>query len=232
MKFIPFRIILKMRTAVVLTTVAPSLDGLLYEALSQRFCMETTEQIIERLKTIVAFHDDFQVFHASSMKFGVTSQSGLSAEYYYRTDVLKEKLKSSMFLAKRQKAKYTDLVVTGGPTKQRLTKRPAYQAQFVCFDAFGDPKAVAALLEYSFVGVGYDAQNCGMGEFDPKQIEICRLEDDKSLISDGLAMRPLPEHAAGGAKKKGRLRPPYYLSSEQTEAVMPPRVQLLKIDFS
>jgi hypothetical protein len=231
LKFKPFRIILTMRTPVVITAVAPTLDGLLFEAMSQRFCDDTPAQVVERLKGVLAFHDGLQVFHASSMKFGVTSQCGLSVWNYCRSDNVKNKLDSSMFMPHGRKGTYPPVLLVGGPTKTRLTKRLAYKSAFVCFDGLGDAKAVAALLEHTFVGVGYDAQNCGMGEFDHKQIEVITLEQDESLTSKGQAMRPLPAAAASGIESELRLLPPYYLATERVHAVMPSRVQLLNIDL-
>lgn len=231
MKFKPFRLILKMQTPVVLTAVAPTLDGVLFEAMSQRFCNDTPAQLVERMKDILAFHEAFQVFHASSMKFGVNGKCGLSAGTYCRADNVREKLVSSMFMPHGRNGTYPTVVLVGGPTKTRLTRRLSHQSSFVCFDALGDPKAIAALLEHTFVGIGYDAQNCGMGAFDHRQIEIVSLEQDESLICNGQAMRPLPADAASGIESELRLLPPYYLQTGRAKAVMPSRVQLQNIDL-
>lgn len=232
MNFKPFRLLLPLRSPVVLTAFAPTLDGILFESLSQRFCSDTPEQIVNRLKTLLAFHEEWQVFHASSLRFGVNAQSGLIASDYHRPDVLHSgKRSSDMFEGHGRKGAYPKLVIAGGPTKKRMSSRPSYIAQFACFDGHGDVQAIVNLLANTFVGVGYDAQNSGMGQFDTKHIEIITLDADESLVVNGKAMRQLPAGAANGLSVMTRMLPPYYLKDNQIQAVTPPRVQLVNIDL-
>lgn len=230
-EFKPIRIILTLKSPVVLTALAPALDGVLFEAMSQRYPAESHENIVERMKSILAYNSDLGVFHASSMYFGVNSESGLITGNYYRTDYLHEDKRSSfMFGPNGTNGKYKNIIVAGGPTKKRLTSRSSYRAQFVIFDALGDKSAILSLLENTFVGVGYDTQNCGMGQFDVNNIEVIPLPEDISLLKDGHARRQLPAGAALGVEVQTRVLPPYYLKSNIITAVAPERVQLLNVD--
>ncbi|HSG61002.1 MAG TPA: hypothetical protein VLA24_06150, partial [Pseudomonadales bacterium] len=124
--FTPLRLILKMRSPVVLTAVSPTLDGILFEALKQRAPGKSNLDILSALKEVLAFNASLGVFHASSMRFGVNANTGLVALDYYRTDYLHEGKRSSSMFSPNGKNRYKKLVVTGGPTKRRLTHRHAY----------------------------------------------------------------------------------------------------------
>ena len=208
---VPCRILLRLMSPVVLSAMSPSLDGILFEALSQRAPGKSDEEILLKLKSVLAFNESLGVFHASSLQFGVSSRSGLIAQDYYRVDYLHEgKRTSEMFSPNGARDKYRNIIVAGGPTKKRLTGRPAYSAPYAVFDAMGDPRKISDLLKNTFVGVGYDAQNVGMGHFDTDSIEIIQLEEDVSLVEKGLAKRCLPEGYASGGEALTILVPPYY----------------------
>jgi hypothetical protein len=97
------------------------------------------------------------------------------------------------------------------------------------FDACGDACQILKLLANTFVGIGYDAQNAGMGQFDEDSIEIIPLKADLSLVSDGVAMRSLPAGTATGLVGETPLRPPYY-SPERVLCNLAPRIQVLNIE--
>lgn len=232
MQFTNVRFLLTLRTPVVLTAFAPTLDGLLYEALVQRSPWKSPEQILSDLKSILCYNEKLGVFHASSLKFGVNRKHGLIAKHYHRADrQTEEKISASMFSATGINGKYKKMQFSGGATKTRMTSRPAYSAPFACFDACGDAHAIRTLLKHTFVGIGYDAQNCGMGEFDTNTIEIIPLSSDLSLMQDGEAMRPLPATSnAQGVACIARMLPPYYLESGRQHAISPPRVQMINTE--
>lgn len=227
--FTPFRVLLRLLSPVVITEFSPTLDGILFEAVRQRSPMKSDQEVIEALKDILAFDDDYGVFHSSSLRFGVTPQQSLVAQSYCRTDYLHEgKRSSSMFSSNGAKGRYTSIVVAGGPTKKRMNVRPAYAAPFALFDVFGDAKAVAALLKNTFVGIGYDAQNAGMGHFDTETVEIIPLDEDVSLVESGQAKRPLPAGIACGLNVMANLIPPYY-TGQRVACNAPERIVITNI---
>lgn len=228
--FKPCRVVLKMLSPVVISALPPSLDGILFESLRQRSPGKSDEELCEQLKDVLAYHDKIGVFHASSMRFGVTREQGLVASNYRRVDTLHEGKRSSEMFLPNGKNRYVNIVVAGGPTKSRMTVRPAYSAPYVVFDALGDTSAIADLLCNTFVGVGYDALNVGMGGFDTESIEIIVLEEDLSLVENGLAMRPVPTGFARGEAVLSPLVPPYY-QNKKHQCSAPERIRLLNVEL-
>lgn len=85
-------------TPVVISGIAPSLDGILYEALSQAIPSNEPGVVLARLKEILLFNDELGVFHASSLRFGITPEQGIGATTSVRCDYLSpEKLSTAMF---------------------------------------------------------------------------------------------------------------------------------------
>jgi hypothetical protein len=213
----------------VITELSPTLDGILFEALRQRAPLKTNAEILDTLKTIVAFNEALGVYHCSSLRFGVTPKESVVALNYCRTDYLHEgKRSSDMFAPNGVKGKYKQIVVAGGPTKKRMSIRPAYAAPFALFDVYGDANAIVDLLKNTFVGIGYDAQNAGMGHFDTESIEVTILPEDVSLVEAGQAKRPLPAGAAGGLHIMANLRPPYY-ENHRVPCSAPERIVITNI---
>lgn len=226
----PFRLVLTSAAPVVLSDFAPTLDSLVYEAIKAQSPDLGEERIIEKMHSILKFNDEWGVFHASSLMFAVTPERGLVAKSYTRVDVFTEgKRSSSMLNIKKRNGKFTPLRLEGGPSKRRLTERPAYAAPYLSFDGVGDGRRVQSLLEFFVSGIGYDAMNCGMGAF--SSVIYVPLQVDVSLIADGAAQRPLP--VASGAKGlpcQAVLVPPYYDKTKLTDAVAPERVRSMAIN--
>jgi hypothetical protein len=106
-------------TPVVISGIAPSLDGILYEALSQVIPSNEPDTVLARLKEILLFNDELGVFHASSLRFGITPEQGIGAASSVRCDYLgDEKLSSAMFSPRSRGGKFTRVITTGGPTKK------------------------------------------------------------------------------------------------------------------
>ncbi len=223
--FQAFRLALPLKTPVVLTDFAPTLDALVYEALSQRSPAASREELLQEMRTYLQFNEQYGVFHASAMRFGLTLQRGLTAATYVRTDRhTPEKLSSEMFAPNGARGKYTRLQLAGGPTKNRLREMPAYSAPYAVFDGFGNPYAIKSLLEFFVLGIGYDAQNRQMGAFDDVHIAP-DLEEDSSLLLSDTANRPLPASSGvKGVPGLSPLLPPYYLPEKQS-VVTPQRVR-------
>lgn len=88
LNFKPYRVIMSSLTPVVISGIAPSLDGILYEALSQAIPSNEPGVVLARLKEILLFNDELGVFHASSLRFGITPEQGIGATTSVRCDYL------------------------------------------------------------------------------------------------------------------------------------------------
>jgi hypothetical protein len=75
-----YRVIMKGVSPVVISGIAPSLDGILYEALSQVLATESSGIILTRLREILLFNEELGVFHASSLTFAITPEHGVNAK--------------------------------------------------------------------------------------------------------------------------------------------------------
>lgn len=221
----PCRVIMKSRTPVVISGIPPSLDGILYEAVSQAIGNNNPDDVLENLRSVLLFNDDLGVFHASSLRFGITPTQGISAATSVRCDYLsREKLSSSMFSPKERGGKFSQILLDGGPTKKRLTSRPAYSAPFMSFDFLGDADAVERLLTLAHVGVGYDFFSAGNGEFG--DVRIIPLEEDSSISVADDAVRPVPVSSGmKGIQGVSPLVPPYFCG-EKTSVVYPEPIRV------
>lgn len=223
-QFKPFTLVLKMKTPFMFTDFAPTLDGLLFEALSKRFPEQTDSMLCELLRDYLAFNEALGVYHASSAMLRVDNTQGLMTIDYARPDVMGNKMTDELFSPKIHNNAYVQVRKNGGATKTRMSKRPAYAVPYITFDAFGDANAVSALLDTYVMGIGYDAQNCNCGAFDIETIFYG--ETDLSLCRNGKANRPLPAHSGlAGETKKIRLLPPYYHGICQV-GVTPARIRV------
>ncbi|MNG45800.1 hypothetical protein D3C79_36400 [compost metagenome] len=225
--FTPFRIIMRMITPMVFSDFAPTLDGVLFEALSKRYPEQSDEQLRNTMLNHLAYHQDWGVYHASSAAIGIDDDNGLVASSYTRNDSLLNKLSTDLFSPNKRGGKYSKVNLSGGPTKQRLVSRPAYAVPYVAFDGFGDPWSIKTLLETYVLGIGYDAQNVQCGAF--SGCEIIALTEDLSLMSAAKANRPLPTNSGAlGEPAQVRLIPPYYYGAV-VSGVTPPRVRAYHI---
>ena len=105
-----------------------------------------------------------------------------------------------------------------------MKQRPAYAAPYFVFEGFGHIDSVVELLEQAHIGIGYDAQNSGGGQF--AEITVISLETDISLVDKGEPNRVLPADAptSSGIKVTTRLIPPYYLGTK-VDALAPEKVR-------
>lgn len=228
LKLKPYRVIMSSLSPVVISGIAPSLDGILYEALSQVIPSQEPEIVLERLKGILLFNDELGVFHASSLCFGITPEHGIGAASSVRCDYLgEEKLSSAMFSPRSRGGKFTRVTIAGGPTKKRMTTRPGYSAPYLTFDFVGDGDVVELLLNHAHVGVGYDYFSAANGEFN--NVTIIPLDSDTSISHKGMATRPVPVNTGlEGIFGISPLIPPYF-NDVKTNVVYPSpvRVQLI-----
>ncbi|MBZ7735739.1 hypothetical protein FML36_28060 [Klebsiella pneumoniae] len=220
----PYRVIMSSLTPVVISGIAPSLDGILYEALSQVIPSNEPDTVLARLKEILLFNDELGVFHASSLRFGITPEQGIGATSSVRCDYLgDEKLSSAMFSPRSRAGKFTRVITTGGPTKKRMTTRPAYSAPYLTFDFVGDDESVEILLNHAHVGVGFDYFSAANGEFN--NVMIIPLDCDTSISFEGMATRPVPVNKGlDGIRGVSPLVPPYFIG-DKTSVVYPAPVR-------
>ncbi|EAO2687447.1 hypothetical protein E2X65_20345 [Salmonella enterica] len=221
----PYRVIMTGISPVVISGIAPSLDGILYEAASQVLATECPETVHAWLRKILLFSDELGVFHASSLTFGITPERGVNAVFSVRCDRFNdEKLSSSMFSPRIHRGKFPRVRLSGGPTRQRLTERPAYAAPYYVFDFVGVREPVLQLLTMTFVGVGYDVFSAGNGQF--TDVSIIPLDEDNSIDAGGVAMRPVPVSAGlQGRRGVSPLVPPYFVG-EKVDVVFPEPVRI------
>ncbi|EDT2962809.1 hypothetical protein EL09_15175 [Salmonella enterica subsp. enterica] len=221
----PYRVIMKGISPVVISGIAPSLDGILYEALSQVLATESSVTILTRLREILLFNKESGVFHASSLTFAITPEHGVNAVSSIRCDCLRdEKLSSSMFNPRVRGGRFIPLMLKGGPTKRRLTSRPAYASPYYAFDFVGVRESVLHLLTMTFVGIGYDVFSAANGEF--ADVHIIPLDADSSIAVQGAAMRPVPvQSKLQGLNGFSPLIPPYF-GGERTMVTYPEPVRI------
>ncbi|MCZ4337622.1 hypothetical protein [Shewanella colwelliana] len=229
-EFRPFRLVIQTVTPVIITEFAPCLDALIYAGLSQVYPGNSNGELLERMKSILLFDEDIQVFHASSLRFVVTPDQGITAKANYRVDCIRGKLESSLFKPNGSKNKYKAVTTAGGPTKTRMSYRAAYSSAMYVFDGVGYPDKIRTLLLNAFVGIGYDAFNVGSGEI--KHIDIIDLEDDLSLHHAGQVRRNLPvsfckTHQLEGRDSVSALTPPYYDHLKAEPARSPNRIDAI-----
>lgn len=229
MNFKPYRVILQLVSPVVITKFAPNLDGVLYAAISQCYPSKSHDDVLAHMNKVLLFNDDLGVFHSSCLQFGIDDQHGLVASSYNRTDYWPQaKLSSDMFLPHGIKGRYPNIVFAGGPTKKRMTRRPAYAAQFAVFDFVGDAQKVLNLLRMAHVGIGYDAMNVSMGEFNTKTIEINELTSDKSIFDGNKPTRVIPYTAdVSGNRDHSPLIPPYFEQHRAVDVLAPERIRII-----
>lgn len=221
----PYRVIMKSLSPVVISGIPPSLDGILYEAVSQAIASNDPAEVLPALRDVLLFNETLGVFHASSLRFGITPEQGISAATSIRCDYLsQEKLSSTMFSPKERNGRYNQILLTGGPTKKRLTSRPSYSAPYLTFDFVGNADAVEKLLTLAHVGVGYDYFSAANGEF--TDVHIIPLDEDLSISADSNATRPVP--AIAGLKGLKGLSPliPSYFYGEKVEVTYPEPVRV------
>ena len=216
-----FRVLLRLRTPVVVTDFAPTLDGMLYAAAYAQTGSNVGAQAV--LREALDFDEQHGVYCASSLWFGLDMSAGLSIQRYIRTDGLANKLDSEMFQAPYRGGKFSMINLQGGPTKRRLQDRPAYAAPAAVFFGRGNADLVFSLLDYYRPGVGYDAAGGGMGAYD--LIEVSPMDNDYSLFwSDGTPNRPLPA-TSDAVATTAVLVPPYYEKHRMVPADLPERIR-------
>lgn len=224
----PIRLVVSTGTPVVLTEFAPSLDAIVYEALTQ-MTLQNRDEILSSMKSLLKWNDELGVFHASAMRFVISPELGLVRKMYVRTDAQKDLFLSQYMKGNNKKGDgYIRIMTAGGPYKSRMNRRPAYSAPFVCFDAMGDGAALKRLLENAFVGVGYDAYSAGMGEI--RCVEVLELEEDVSIQCGDEIRRNVPRYfrpEAIGRICETPVLPPYYYSPLAQTSVVPERVSII-----
>ena len=236
----PFRLVMELRSPLVIKDLSPSLDGVIYSVLESHLPEATISERFAMMDKLLTRHES-GVYHASSMRLGVSTafengkdlSRGVTIAKYVRSDSMERlKLKSTFYASfGLQKSKpYPKVYTSGGPYKNRLTERDAYAAPFVVFDGLGDGRRIYQLLKYYLMGVGYDANNANAGAIG--HIDLVPLKKDVSLIlPNGSANRCLPTELAKSLNATGldsinRIKPPYY-HGKKVPVVVPERIRII-----
>ncbi|MEZ9709415.1 hypothetical protein AB4254_12105 [Vibrio breoganii] len=224
----PTRVVLTCATPIVLTEFAPQFDALIYEALTQATDL-SHEDILLKMKSMLQFNEQFGVFHASSMRFVIKPEEGLTTSIYCRTDSHRDLFFSQNYLPNGVGGRrYSGVMTAGGAYKSRLNERLAYKSPFVAFDTVCNPVVIKNVLLNSFVGVGYDAFSVGMGEI--TNVTTIALEDDVSISFNKQARRNIPVGAISeceSERTQSPLVPPYFSKEGLVECYSASRVSII-----
>lgn len=233
MSHFPFRIILKMETPVIIKDYAPSLDGLLYDAVRTRFPENTTDDNLKYLSGILKSTNG--VFHASSGLLAVSGEYGVSAKFITRIFSSGHRNLSSEWFApngKRPKNSYSAILPNGGHYKNKLTPHAAYGVKQMVFYGCGSIHEVEMLLTYCALGTGFGANGSVQGQYSDVLIE--RIEEDESFFLDGQLNRVIPDGFAGievagmnPRRSKSRFIPPYFLKEERVDCLVPEPIRYI-----
>ncbi len=222
------KIILQLGSPVVINDFAPSLDGVLYQALSNRFSELSHKEITSKLKTILKYNETLGVFHASCLTLGFSEEQGITATNHIRLDTSAHRnLDSDFFLPNGQREKYKKVVIEGGRYKKRLHKYPSYSAPYAVFYCSGKKEEIEALLSNFVTGIGYDAESCSAGSI--LNVHTQEVPLDESLYwESGQINKYLPishvEPNTYQSRQENRLTPPYYLMENRVEVAAPKKI--------
>lgn len=210
MKFEPFTLILEMGTPFCMPDNAIHLDALVAYCVGSRWDISAADGVEEKIKEFIEFDEEYGVFKASAMTMLVTEDIGVTTGGIHRPDNLRNKMTSDLFQHKKS------IVLNGGPTKRRYTRRGTYFCPFVKFSGVGDSGAISKLLENHLPGIGSDARTSGGGEI----IGIRALKEESfEYLKGDLPTRNIPASLNIKIESKEvpypvRLRPPYMTSKE------------------
>lgn len=227
------RVIVSLGTPAIITVAAPALDGIVFEALQQKHPDASTEQLLEKMKQIIKFSDEYGVFHSSFMRFVATKDAAVTVRKVIKTDCIREdKLKSGFFAPTGKGGSYPKIDTKRGKYISRMTERNAFCSEKVFFDAYGDKELLLSILTNTHIGIGHDARNgCG----DILSVEIYEHEEDISLSLNGSVNRSMPFEAALKMNLKGDpldspLIPPYYIKANARKTLVPERIRVILED--
>jgi len=231
-----FRIRAPLLTSIKLGQFPVALDKLLWHCLflrhgDQARAREELDRLLSR---------EGQVFFASTMRFGTYSGAPLIATSTPTVGVMRAEsdLSPNQFHWKKRGGKWTKILLDGGPYKNRLSKSQTYFAPELTWDAVGDGRKVASLLNYFVTGVGLDA-NRGFGAV--KGFDLEETDQDTSLFDEegGVArVMPVSMYEKRTSKSPhpddlvhGCLMPPYRGQDSTIEemCVAPERVRRVRL---
>ena len=190
----PFQLVFELGSNLSLRDSAIHFDGLL-----SNICFRhtgCTETALAMLDDLLLFNDEYGIYHASAMAFGVTPEQSIVARtrHYVGAMVNGKDLRDDIILptkiGSRGKEQYRRVNVSGGPEKLRLNKYRAYYSACVVFHGVGDIARIERLTQFHCARIGVNA-NSGGGTIN--QMVIREIDQDYSFIDvHGQVARNLP----------------------------------------
>ena len=210
----PFRVEVRMATPVAMAHPWIHLDGLIShlvfrDALGELFWLLPARQPLP-LRIPLPLEETAGVWHGSVSEFSSTTWS--------TTTVYKRFPTRDVAVLNRGKTKRINLA-SGRFRSWRITL-PYTPTRSVVFHGCGDIEVIRELFRH----VKHVGKKTAYGFGEIREVTIEQEDEDRSLVSDGVAMRPLPVRMLSLYDDKVMMacRPPYW-AKESVEMCAPPR---------
>lgn len=215
-RFRPFRVRFKMGSPVCITTPWISFDGLvahlrLMEVLGNDYFLTPKKlpisEFLTKPKSPLPLKKTGPIFHASVSQF---IPSSLKVAIIYKRF-------EPFFAASLKKRK---IPLGSGEFRSYILREPYVPAREVVFYANGDMDIIKRWIENYLVGLGNDVR-IGFGIV--RDVLFEPMDEDFSIIADGIAMRPIPTELCSEYDEAFYLayRPPYWDPRNVCECVPP-----------
>lgn len=190
----PFELVFELGSNTSLRGSAIHFDGLLSNVCFRH--TGSTDKALSMLDDLLLFDQEYGIYHASALAFGVTAEQSIVARtrHYvgsmrHRDDLRDETLQPT-WLSSTGQERYKKVYITGGPERLRLNKHQAYYSPYLVFHGVGDIARIERLVQFHCQRIGVNA-NSGSGTV--KQMAIKEIDQDFSFIdAHGQVARNLP----------------------------------------
>lgn len=191
----PFELTFELGSNITLRDSAIHMDGLLSNVCFRH--TGCTEKALSMLDDLLLFNQDYGIYHASALAFGVTEKQSIVActRHYvgnmrHGDDLRDETLQPTWMRTPARAERYRNVYIKGGPERQRLNKYQAYYSPYLVFHGVGDIARIERLVQFYCARIGVNA-NSGSGTV--KQMAIKEIGQDFSFIdAHGQVARNLP----------------------------------------
>jgi len=219
-KFVPFRARFKVGSPVCITTPWISFDGLIAHLLllwnlgEDYFITPKKLPILEFVSPsrgkqgfYLPLKKTGKIYHASVSQF---IPNALKITQIYKRF-------EPQFASSLKKKKIS---IGSGEFRSYILQEPYVPCREVIFYAYGDMNLVQELIENYLVGLGNDVR-IGFGII--RDVVFEKMDEDYSIIADGIAMRPIPIEMCEEYEEAVYLayRPPYWDPKNVAECVPP-----------
>lgn len=228
----PFKLILSINTPIVIKDFAPTLDGLLFDAVRTRYPNNSVEDSLKVLEGLLSVTRG--LFHASSAQLAVSLDVGVVANKVTRVRSSGHRnLSSDWFSPNGAKGKYVKVLSIGGKFKSRIQSHNAYGVKQLVFFGRGDIKGIETILTHCVLGVGFGANGSVQGQIGG--FVIAPMESDYSFMHNGNLNRSIPiDLAHEWGIKSGNIteslpRPPYFLKENRIKSFSPEPIRHISV---